>query len=417
MYNGFGEALRAGECTAPSAHSLTDAGLSHDQINMLVDAGIATFALHTEARTASLLGEGFYTIGPCGEELMAALALSLRETDSSALHYRHVATQVMRQLASGRSMDQVVLDRARGYVVSASDPVTGGAHCAIGGGTHDFLVTSTLASQAPPAVGRALGSQLANALNLPCLMPGNSVSLVSVGDGSINNAHFLAATNLAAYAKHRGFRCPVVFVVTDNQLCISLRGYGWVDSFQHKLGMPVYNASGCDAADIHTKAQQAVKFSRERRQACTLLVSGLPRRFGHAATDRQSAYLDKSEITQATTSNPLAALCAQAVAEGATTWESLVARHADIHARTQGAFDEASGEAKISSRDAMITACSAPLATPTINTDPTPSPGEKRVVMRKNMTRCLDQELAARPELVYIGEDVSILLTAHCSIH
>lgn len=31
---------------------------------------------------------------------------------------------------------------------------------------------------------------------------------------------------------------------------------------------------------------------------------------------------------------------------------------------------------------------------------------EKPVVMRKNMTRCLDEEMKNRPELVYIGEDV-----------
>ena len=36
------------------------------------------------------------------------------------------------------------------------------------------------------------------------------MSYVSVGDGSVNNAHFLAATNLAEYMGHRGFQCPVV---------------------------------------------------------------------------------------------------------------------------------------------------------------------------------------------------------------
>lgn len=41
----------------------------------------------------------------------------------------------------------IALDRARGHVVSILDPVTGGNHCAIGGGPYDFLVTSTLASQ------------------------------------------------------------------------------------------------------------------------------------------------------------------------------------------------------------------------------------------------------------------------------
>lgn len=46
-----------------------------------------------------------------------------------------------------RTPDEILLDRARGHVVSALDPVSGGGHCCIGGGKYDFLVTSTLASQ------------------------------------------------------------------------------------------------------------------------------------------------------------------------------------------------------------------------------------------------------------------------------
>ena len=88
----------------------------------------------------------------------------------------------------------------------------------------NFVVTSTLASQAPPAVGRALGIPLAHSLNGECPFPRDSLSYVSVGDGSVNNAHFLAATNLAQYAQHRRMKCPTLFCVTDNDLCISLRG-------------------------------------------------------------------------------------------------------------------------------------------------------------------------------------------------
>ena len=41
--------------------------------------------------------------------------------------------------------------------------------------------------------------------------PSDFVSYVSTGDGSVNNAHFLSALNLAEYTRHRGFKCPVVF--------------------------------------------------------------------------------------------------------------------------------------------------------------------------------------------------------------
>jgi 2-oxoisovalerate dehydrogenase E1 component len=106
----------------------------------------------------------------------------------------------MRQLRAGRTIEEIVLDRARGYTVSALDPVAGGRHCAIGGSPFDFYVTSTLSSQCCPAVGRAQGVALAQALKAPSMFPRDSVSFVSLGDGSANNAHFLSALNLAEYS-------------------------------------------------------------------------------------------------------------------------------------------------------------------------------------------------------------------------
>lgn len=97
-----------------------------------------------------------------------------------------------------------MLDRARGHVVSTRDPVGGGVHCSLGGLASDFIVTSTLASQAPPAVGRAIAGGLANFLGVETPFPKDFVSYVSVGDGSVNNAHFLTAVNLADYTAFRG---------------------------------------------------------------------------------------------------------------------------------------------------------------------------------------------------------------------
>ena len=62
-------------------------------------------------------GEGFYTIGPCGEEAMAAVGLTLRPTDPMALHYRHLASQLARQLKANRPIQEILLDRARGAAV------------------------------------------------------------------------------------------------------------------------------------------------------------------------------------------------------------------------------------------------------------------------------------------------------------
>lgn len=125
-----------------------------------LDAAMATTALHTQSRVAAFEGYGYYTIGPCGEELLSAVALALRPTDPVALHYRHLSTLIARQLQRGVEMQSILLDRARGYTTSTSDPVTGGVHCSLGADPrYDFLVTSTLASQGPQAVGRALAIQ------------------------------------------------------------------------------------------------------------------------------------------------------------------------------------------------------------------------------------------------------------------
>jgi len=68
--------------------------------------------------------------------------------DAMALHYRHLGVSIVRQLRLGRRLEDVILDRARGYVVSKLDPVTGGVHCAIGSATDkaargggDYIVT------------------------------------------------------------------------------------------------------------------------------------------------------------------------------------------------------------------------------------------------------------------------------------
>lgn len=106
---------------------------------------LATFRLHVDSRVASSEGKGFYTIGPCGEELLGALGLFVEPRDGSALHYRHLSTLITKHLRHNeRTIEQIMLDRARGYVVSSKDPVTGGKHCALGGASNDYYVRRTI---------------------------------------------------------------------------------------------------------------------------------------------------------------------------------------------------------------------------------------------------------------------------------
>lgn len=88
------------------------------------------------------------------------------------------------------------------------------------------------------------------------------VSYVSLGDGSVNNAHFLSAANFASYAAHRSYKVPVVFGISDNDRCISLRGHGWLQPFLQKLGLPVHSADGTDLLSVWEASSRALAEAR-----------------------------------------------------------------------------------------------------------------------------------------------------------
>ena len=291
---------------APSSSSspFSSSCIPSEDLRLVVEAGLTTFLLHVEARIASALGVGFYTIGPCGEELLAAVALHFRATDAVALHYRHVATAVSRQLKEGKPLHDIILDRSRGFACSTLDPVTGGRHCAIGGTKYDFLVTSTLASQATPALGRALAIPMSSRIPNP-KFPVDAVSYVSIGDGSVNNSHFLSAVQLARYAQHRGFKCPVIFAISDNDKCISLSGYGWLHQWVQDAGIETFAADGVDIESVYRQSGEAIAYSRTKSRPSLLVFKNLPRRFGHSAADRQFAYRTNEEIASEMNRDPL----------------------------------------------------------------------------------------------------------------
>eukprot|EP00931_Biecheleriopsis_adriatica_P021941 TRINITY_DN14214_c1_g1_i2.p1 TRINITY_DN14214_c1_g1~~TRINITY_DN14214_c1_g1_i2.p1 ORF type:complete len:783 (-),score=164.15 TRINITY_DN14214_c1_g1_i2:115-2442(-) len=412
QFDRFREQLRSGELVAAANHmAFHEAGLTPEMVRLCIRAGMATFITHVESRIASHLGYGFYTIGPCGEENLAALALALKPQDPLALHYRHLSTQVARQLGAGRSMESILLDRARGYTCSAQDPVTGGVHCSLGGGATDFIVTSTLASQAPAAVGRALGSQLAAVEGIDGPFGSGCVSVVSLGDGSVNNAHFLSAANLAEYAAHRGFKCPVLFVVSNNDICISLRSYGWLPRFlEQRLGMPCFEADGNDLGAVYRATARATAQVRRSKRPALLTVSNIKRQFGHAASDRQDAYLSAEEIQEAANHSPLDAVCARAVEEGIfSSWDEIAGEFDNIATIARDAFGRAASEPRLQKREeAYRVAPSPPMSAGCSGTTQRP-PHEKsgrRSVMRKHMTRVLHETLESVPEAVYLGEDV-----------
>ena len=289
-------------------------------------------------------------------------------------------------------------------------------------------MTSTLASQSTPAVGRALGGRLAHLLGGEAKeaspFPSDFVSYVSTGDGSVNNSHFLSAVNLAEYTRHRGFKCPVIFGISDNDRCISLRGYGWLDKFteQRMGGMPVFRCNGNDVAAVYAATSEAAAYSRRRGAPSAVIFESLSRRFGHAATDRQPAYLDESEIQSAQEHSAIAAMCVQAVDCGAVaSYGEIAARFDGMLDLVQECFASVSDEPKLTSREDLLSrttparAQSLPrlggggggkAALPEEGESSKPAKPGKKEIMRKHMTRVVDEVLASDKRVVYIGEDV-----------
>jgi len=394
---------------------------------------MATLALHVHARIASSVGKGFYTIGSCGEESLAPVGTLLQECDSSALHYRHTSVSLARQLkafqssssASGaNALWELLLGRARGYTASANDPVTGGVHCCIGGGHNEFVVTSTLASQCPSAVGRALGYALARqrgaATKEDTGSPGKAqrpVSLVTIGDGSLHNHHFLSSYALAQHAKHKSTKCPVVFGVADNGFSISYRTQGFVEAFFRSSDetdhlCPVFRATNAsDMLEVYDVTRQALEYSRKQQSPSVVLYQNLKRRFGHAATDRQFAYMSDDEIQELRSDCVVQAACVQVVETlRYTTYEVLLDRWIEIQKLTETAFQTALCEPGVTLPDTM-NRVSVPLAPiPTCpETDPQTEKNKADSsprVMRKHMTRALEEAMASDESVVYLGEDV-----------
>ena len=399
-------------------------GMSVQMLEQTLNASLLTFCLHVEARIASSLGMGYYTIGPCGEEQLSTIGLNLRADDPSALHYRHVGPAIMRQITSGADLNSIALDRSRGFVCSSLDPVTGGRHCSIGGSPHDYLVTSTLASQATPAVGRALAASLMKQLGLSSNFPHDAVSFVSVGEGSVNNAHFLAAENLSLYAQHNNVKCPVVFTISDNQICISLKNNNWVSSFfEGRNGIKKFLADGSNYLDIYKKSKEAIDYSRRKKRPSLLLVQNLTRRFGHAATDRQFAYLKEAEIKEAASFNNLLDMISDAVDVGIHTPLSLEKTYLEMLEMVESSFAMALTEPKLSSRDDLINSNSAPLVSvgngdenqdtkhtlrPLLYTKEAVDKSiiKSCAIMRKHMTKIYGEILQHNANAIYIGEDV-----------
>jgi 2-oxoisovalerate dehydrogenase E1 component len=163
---------------------------------------------------------------------------------------------------------------------------------------------------------------------------------------------------------------------------------------------------------------------RTSRAPATLLIGNVPRRFGHAATDRQFAYLTEKEIKAQLERDPVVDAVAAAVHAGVfPSIEHALAEYQSITEMAAAAFAAARSEPREMTEAGLVARCAPPrrkrqavihsadglgdgleaVAAPAADATAGLS---KPVEMRPLMTHGLTALMADNERVVYLGEDV-----------
>jgi 2-oxoisovalerate dehydrogenase E1 component len=238
--------------------------------------------------------------------------------------------------------------------------------------------------------------------------------MVTLGDGSVHNHHFWSAFHLARHARHKRIKCPVLFGISDNGLSISYSTEGYVDTlFDNDPLIPVFRANGSDTMDVYSQTRSAIEYARRQSAPAIIIYKNIVRRFGHAASDRQAAYLDDEQIQNMANTDVVGSAIVQAVEiSAATNYISVQKRLTEIEGLTLSAFALSSNEEKVT-REEMLQQLWAPVVSVNTNhplifsSDQDRKEGEKVDVMRKHMNRVIAEAMEDDNRVIYLGEDVA----------
>jgi 2-oxoisovalerate dehydrogenase E1 component len=275
-----------------------------------LDSQLASRHLDLAARLLQAEGEGFYTIGSAGHESNAAVALALRPTDPALLHYRSGGFYCARatQVPGVDPVDDIL----RSLTCSVDDPVSGGRHKVFGSAALSVIPqTSTIASHLPRAVGLAFAVDRGARLGIASPWPRDAVVVTSMGDASVNHSTAAGALNTAGQLGHQGVPLPLLLVVEDNGLGISVRSpVGWVDAvLGSRPGLPLITADGDDPEGVIRAAREAVEYVRTARRPVVFRLRTV-RLMGHAGSDAEVGYRSPREIRADYERDPLLAAAA-----------------------------------------------------------------------------------------------------------
>ncbi|WP_225204953.1 dehydrogenase E1 component subunit alpha/beta [Novosphingobium huizhouense] len=414
----FLAALERGTLRRRSNLGLAEAGLAPARAAALLHSQMTSRQLDRLSRKLQARGEGFYTIGSSGHEGNAVLAEASRTDDIAFLHYRDAAFQIHR--ASRVPGETPAWDMLLSFTASAEDPISGGRHKVLG--SKRLMIppqTSTIASHLPKAVGAAFSIGIARRMGWnDTVLASDGVVICSFGDASANHSTAVGALNTAAWAAFQNTPMPIVFVCEDNGIGISTRTPpGWIEAaWSNRAGLRYIAADGCDLADAHRAAREAIDFARAKRKPVYLHLKTV-RLYGHAGNDMQLAYLSKDHIAADEARDPLLASAALLIEEGVMTAAEIADEYNAIEASLAAAVEQAIRRPKLKDAAEVMASIVPPRRE---GGDRPPAPAEARAAlfadeasamakpqhMAKLISWGLADVLLQYPNAIVCGEDV-----------
>ena len=441
-------AAAPGTATGPAPEPAQGVTLAPEVLVGLLEDMLRSRVLDVLARELRAEGRGYYTIGSSGHELNAVVGAVTRPGDPALLHYRSGAFMLARARRArheGVADVDMVADTLRSLLATRDDPASGGRHKVWG--SVPLAVppqTSTIASHLPKAVGLAIAlarprrarsgaprpttgragvADLAPAPLAP-LAGADPLVVCSFGDASFNHATAQASFNAARWARRRGSAVPLLLVCEDNGLGISVpTPHGWIaDSVRGMDGIVLVEADG-PVDVVHGQVEAAARTAREERVPVFVHLRTV-RLGGHAGSDPEAAYRDRSAIEADLERDPVALAFERALELGIVDVERCRRLVARVREEVRAAVDGAASAGGLRSAvDVMEPLAPHRPGAVRVRATALPLDGEERLAvaarqlpeeltqagertLAARINQALREELARRPDAVLFGEDV-----------
>jgi 2-oxoisovalerate dehydrogenase E1 component len=394
-------------------------------LELFVDQ-LTSRTLDVVARELKARGQGFYTISSAGHEDNALVGALSRPTDPCFLHYRSGGLVLAR---SRRAGEDAVRDILLSLVASREDPASGGRH-KVWGSRRNWIVpqTSTIASHLPKAVGTAfaLGRRrsLAARPAVASELPDDAIAIVSFGDASLNHASSLAAFNAARWAHRVGAPMPLLFVCEDNGIGISVETpQGWVAATAGPLPGVTYVHAAGELDQRWDAVGRAIALTRTKRAPVFLHLDTV-RLWGHAGSDVEVAYRERSAIERSEELDPVARTARQLLAAGVAPRDELRVLVDEVRTRVRAIAEEVVDTGHLATPAEVVAplaphrpaAVRAEVAGRPLTADDRTGVHARRLpedaatpaerTLSAHLNAALRDEFVRRPELVLFGEDV-----------